>query len=226
MNKRNIFRLLANNRLRPVQIDEGVSFFYVSRIILENVVGLIRGFLKTGRLLVVGRGARLRNVGGLCVGKGVRVKEFCLIDCSGQEGIVMGDGVSIGAFSRLQVSGSLRFLGKGIWLGNNVGIGDFSHIGGSGGVVIGDDTITGAYLSIHPENHETKSLDVPIRMQGVSRKGISIGPDCWIGSKVTFLDGSEVGAGCVVAAGSVVTKRFGSRKVIAGVPARVIKERS
>ena len=51
------------------------------------------------------------------------------------------------------------------------------------------------------------------------------GSNCWIGSKVTFLDGVKIGQGCVVAAGSVVTKSFPDFSVIGGVPAKMLKER-
>jgi acetyltransferase-like isoleucine patch superfamily enzyme len=52
-----------------------------------------------------------------------------------------------------------------------------------------------------------------------------IGPNCWIGSKVTILDGVTIGEGCVIAAGSVVTKSFPDYSVIGGVPARVLRSR-
>jgi acetyltransferase-like isoleucine patch superfamily enzyme len=54
---------------------------------------------------------------------------------------------------------------------------------------------------------------------------IKIGNHVWIGSNVTILRGTVIPDGCVVAAGSVVTKAFeGQRALIAGNPATVIKE--
>lgn len=67
--------------------------------------------------------------------------------------------------------------------------------------------------------------DVPIREQGVTRQGIDIGSDCWIGAKVTILDGVSLGRGCVIAAGSVVTRSFPEHAIIGGVPAKLLKMR-
>lgn len=65
-----------------------------------------------------------------------------------------------------------------------------------------------------------------IREQGVSHKGIKIGNNCWIGAGVVFLDGAELGDGCVVGANAVVTKKFPDNVVIAGIPARILTYRN
>ena len=62
-----------------------------------------------------------------------------------------------------------------------------------------------------------------IKDQGLEKIGINIGQNCWIGAKVTILDGVEIGNNCVIGAGSVVTKSFPDNTIIAGVPARVIR---
>ena len=64
-----------------------------------------------------------------------------------------------------------------------------------------------------------------IKDQGVSRKGISVGNNCWIGAGAVFLDGAKIGNGCVVAANAVVRGTFGDNCVIGGVPAKVLKQR-
>lgn len=54
---------------------------------------------------------------------------------------------------------------------------------------------------------------------------IVIGEDCWIGSNVTILGGVKIGNGCVIGAGSIVTKNIPDYSVAVGNPARVIKNR-
>lgn len=220
-----VARLVQYAKGRPVSIDEKVSVWYVAGLSFEKLFALLRGLLKARKFVFIGRGTTLRAPNLLFAEKGIEIASYCQIDCLSHNGLFMGRGTKIGSYSIVKVSGTLSDLGHKIEIGRNVGIGDFAHIGGAGGVQIGDDTITGAYLSIHPENHNFGDTSQPIRLQGVSRQGISIGRDCWIGAKATFLDGSAIGDGCVVAAGAVVSQVFPDHVIIGGVPARIIKNR-
>lgn len=185
----------------------------------------VRGVLFCRRFLYLGKGSTVLAPHLLAVDKGVEFGSGCLIDCLSVGGIKIGRSSKIGDYCIIRVSGSLKDLGDSIKIGKNVGIGDFAHIGGAGGVTIGDDSIFGSYISIHPENHVFEDTTINIREQKVTRKGVSIGRNCWVGAKATFLDGSAIGDGCVVAAGSVVTKVFQDNLVIGGVPARILKVR-
>jgi galactoside O-acetyltransferase len=53
---------------------------------------------------------------------------------------------------------------------------------------------------------------------------INIGSDVWIGMDVTILSGVHIGQGSVIAAGSLVTKSVPENVMVAGVPAKIIKQ--
>lgn len=182
---------------------------------------LLRG--RVPRMLFLGKNVRLHNLHNIEMGRMIRIKEQVMIEGMGKSPMVIGDQVSIGAYSRIFTTFSLNDPGAFIRIGNNVGIGDFAHLGGAGGLSIGDDCIIGPFLSCHPENHVYDNPTIPIRLQGVTRKGIEVGKNCWIGAKVTILDGVTIGDNCIIAAGAVVTRPMPANSIIGGVPAKVLK---
>jgi len=60
----------------------------------------------------------------------------------------------------------------------------------------------------------------------ISKGGITIGDDVWLGVGVIVLDGVHIGNGAVIGAGSVVTSDIPENTIAAGVPAKVIKTRN
>lgn len=183
-------------------------------------------FCKRELMLFMGSGVRIRGQRSAYFGKAVQIGDGVQITAWGKNGLSIGDYSWIGSYSFLKVSFSLNDSGKFITIGKNVGIGEYAHLGGAGGLSIGDDCIIGPYLSCHPENHRFLDNQELIRLQGTQRKGISIGKNCWIGAKVTILDGVKIGNNCVIAAGAVINKDMPDNAVIGGVPARVIRSRN
>lgn len=187
--------------------------------------GLILQLLhfKKPTVLLLGKNTGFFNLPRIHFGSFVQIGDFSYLSGLGKEGLFIGNHSSIGAFSRVIISTTFDHPGSHIRIGKNVGIGEFAYLGGGGGLEIGDDCIIGQYFSCHPENHLYQNEYLPIRYNGVSRKGIKIGRNCWIGAKATILDGVHVGNNCVVAAGAVVTKNFPDNSIIGGVPARILK---
>ncbi len=209
--------------------DPAIPNTLIFHLLFSKSISFLRGlrFITVNQKLnkiFVGKKLKTINKSKIFVGNNVNIGEYVTLSALGKEGIKIDDNVSIGSFSQLVVSTSYNNIGSHIFLGKNVGFGEFSYLGGAGGLDIGDDTIIGQYFSAHPENHNFNDDKKSIRLQGVSRKGIKIGKNCWIGSKVTILDGVNIGKNSVIASGAVVNKSFGDNVVIGGVPAKVIKE--
>jgi acetyltransferase-like isoleucine patch superfamily enzyme len=170
-------------------------------------------------------GVRLRHRRYIRLGRGVTLGRGVIIDALSRHGVELGDNVNIGPYSIIMATGVVTRIGEGCRLGARSAMGAYSFIGAAGGVWIGEDVIMGQRVSFHAENHVFERTDVPIRQQGVTRKGITVEDDCWIGANVTFLDGARVGRGCVIGAGSVVQGEIPPYSVAVGVPARVVKSR-
>ncbi len=117
-------------------------------------------------------------------------------------------------------------LGPGsvLRIGDRCVIGRGSHIVAHHSIDIGDDVYTGPYVYMTDQNHSYADPDLPIGRQWPVNAAVSIGAGTWLGTGVIVLPGSVIGQNVVVAAGSVVRGTIGDRCVVAGVPARVIKE--
>ncbi|MGY1746892.1 acyltransferase [Blastococcus sp. SYSU D00695] len=216
-------------RGRPLAIDERVEVRDLAALIAERAAMVMRGLLRfPGRTHrpSVGRGVRLRSRRRLVLGRGVTLGHGCLVDATSVSGVRLGDGVTVGRNTRIECTGSIATLGVGLTVGNGVGLGTDSLYGCAGGIRIGADTIVGNYVSFHSEQHVFTDRSVPIRDQGVTHQGIEVGAGCWIGSRVTVLDGARISDGCVIAAGAVVTAgEYPAYGIYGGVPARLLRTR-
>lgn len=109
-------------------------------------------------------------------------------------------------------------------IGDGCVIGRGSHIVAHYSIVIGDDVFTGPYVYVTDQNHGYADPDVPIGRQWPSNTAVSIGAGSWLGAGAIVLPGACIGRNVVVAAGSVVRGRVPDRCVVAGVPARIVRE--
>lgn len=213
------------------ELDSRISFSYVWRLCCKYGFMLLRGMVHSigykeiSMKFFVGKKVKLYEKKNMKIGANVKLHEGVKIDALSTEGVTIGENAVIGKNTCIECTGSLQHVGKGVKIGNRTSFGNDCFFGAAGGIEIGDDVIAGQYVRFHSENHNYKNLDILIKDQGVTHQGIKIGNNCWIGAGAVFLDGSQIGDGCVVAANAVVTKKFPNNSVIGGTPAKEIKKR-
>nr|WP_070328418.1 acyltransferase [Exiguobacterium aurantiacum] len=109
-------------------------------------------------------------------------------------------------------------------IGDNSGLGINSKV--TRGVEIGDNVLMGPNCFLCTESHEFERTDIPIIQQGFKDvKSIKIKNDVWIGQNVIILPGVTIEKGCIIGAGSVVTKNIPEFSIVGGNPAKIIKKR-
>lgn len=227
-----MFRKLINAIITKIKgesftLDGQIPISYICALVWSRCMMIIFGIIKMHRFerVFVHHSSTIKCPSKIITHGNLSIDRHCYIDALSVDGIYFGNNVSIGKNTTIECSGSLKSIGKGLSIGNNVGLGTHGFWGCAGGIEIGDNTIFGNYVSLHSENHNFSQKDVPIRLQGVTRKGIKIGSDCWIGAKATILDGTDLGDGCIVAAGAVVRGIIPPYSIIGGIPAKIIKMR-
>lgn len=179
-----------------------------------------------GGFVLAERRVRLLHPKGIRAGRGFSLEEGCEIVGLAREGVRFGDRCTVGRFAIIRPTNVMfNEVGEGLAVGDNSNIGPYAFVGCSGFIRIGADVLMGPGVNLLGENHNFDDRQLPIRDQGVSRKGITIGDNCWLGAGCVILAGTTIGAGAVVAAGAVVSKDVPSDTVVGGVPARVIRKR-
>lgn len=114
-----------------------------------------------------------------------------------------------------------------VCIGRCCSFGDYLHLTSINKINIGDNVLTGRWVTISDNSHGTTDFNTlhicPIDRDLISKGPIIIENNVWIGDKATILSGVRIGEGAVVAANTVVTKDVAPYSVVAGNPAKVIK---
>lgn len=110
-------------------------------------------------------------------------------------------------------------IGDGTWIGKNCSLSAIN------GVTIGSDVLFAGFVHITDHSHGYEDPDVPIAEQKLISKGpIIIDDQCWLGFNCEILSGVHIGRHSIVAARAVVTKDVPSYSIVAGNPARIVKQ--
>ena len=109
-----------------------------------------------------------------------------------------------------------------VTIGNHTRIG--IHCTVIGPVCIGNHVNLAQGITVTALNHNFEDTSKRIDEQGISTKPVVIGDDVWIGANAVILPGVTIGRHVVVAAGAVVTKDVPDYSLVAGVPAKILKD--
>jgi acetyltransferase-like isoleucine patch superfamily enzyme len=180
---------------------------------------------KCGKGVVFGKDVVIRHGLKISIGNKVVIDDGCVLDARGEHnrGIAIGDRVILGRNTILGCKDG------DIIVGNNVGIGAFSMVHAVGGnqVVLEDSALLAPYVYlVGGGTHNFDDTSVAITEQDLTFKGgITLGRNCWLGARVTVLDGTTIGRDSVIGAGAVVTENIPDFSIAVGIPAKVMKRR-
>jgi acetyltransferase-like isoleucine patch superfamily enzyme len=198
-----------------------------------------RLIMKLEGIVAIEKGVRIRFADRIRLGRGVYLDEgvylhACGVPCAcalGRPlprrcpaGIDIGENTLVMHHAELHVYNFRDLPHAGIKIGRESLIGEFCVIRGPGGVTIGDRVYLSPMVHIYSSNHVFDDPDACFVDQGVTAKGVTIEDECWIGAMVVILDGVTIGRRSAVAAGAVVTEDVPPHSLVAGVPARLVRD--
>lgn len=160
----------------------------------------------------------VKGNGNVIIGSYCCIEDYVLFD-TGDCG-----SIRISSRSKLKYGAVIRAYDGYVDIGSRVTIGEYSILAGHGGIFIGDTVVVAGHCYITAQNHIFSS-EIPIRFQGETCEGIKIGYGSWIGGHCVILDGVEIGDGCIVGAGSIVTKSLRGNMICYGNPCREVRSR-
>jgi len=179
-------------------------------------------FAEFGRGTIIGPYVTLRCPGQISLGNNDFIDSHAVLDAKGPGShIHLGDSVLVGKNTIFSCASAT------IDVGDDVSIGPHCYIrAGISPIKLGSCLTIGSHTVVISGNPGYKRLDIPMKRQLGSAKGITIGDDVWIGVGVRVLDGVTIGNGSVIGAGAVVIDDVSEYAIAAGVPARVIGSRN
>lgn len=110
-----------------------------------------------------------------------------------------------------------------LYIGNHVNIGQNLHLTCAEKIVIEDNVVCSARVTITDINHETENCEIAVLKQGLMTKPVLIKEGAFIGINSVIMPGVTIGKHAVIGANSVVTKDVPDYVTVVGAPARIIK---
>ncbi|PSL43734.1 acetyltransferase-like isoleucine patch superfamily enzyme [Chitinophaga niastensis] len=149
-------------------------------------------------------------------GKGALIRRRTRMD------VLPFNSFSLGRYSTIEDFATINNGMGAVTIGDNVRVGIGNVL--IGPVTIGNNVIMAQHVVLSGLNHGYTDPDVPVSLQPCSIAAIQVDDDCWIGANSVITAGVHIGKHAVVAGGSVVTKDVPAYSVVAGNPARVIRQ--
>jgi acetyltransferase-like isoleucine patch superfamily enzyme len=158
-----------------------------------------RGRLQTDGICFIGPGVKLQ------IGRGAVLR--------------LGRWSWIGHGSKIRVHEGEAEIGAKTVLGQEITISAFQHVS------IGRECVVADRVMLIDFDHGASESERPVRLQGIYKRDVRIGHNCWIGYGACILRGVTVGDNAIIGTSAVVTRDVPDNAVVGGAPARVLRMR-
>jgi acetyltransferase-like isoleucine patch superfamily enzyme len=158
-------------------------------------------------------GRRLKTDGFSFIGPGV------VLEIGKQAEVKLGRWCWIGHGTKIRAHEGCVEVGAKTVMGQECTISSFQS------VKIGRECVIADRVMLIDFDHGVVEVERPIRLQGIYKRDVTVGNNCWIGYGACILRGVTIGDNCIVGTNAVVTKDVPPNSVVGGVPAKLIRKR-
>lgn len=188
-----------------------VALFRIIEWFIYTIEGKFFAYFVGWKKSYLGRGSRIIGTRFITAGEQLSIGRYAwiqaVVECGDQTyNPVIKLGTGFNASERLHISAINRIeIGYNCLLGSGVYISDHNH---------------GSYKG----KEQSHPGERPVERKLVSHGPVIIGSNVWIGDNVTIVGSVRIGDGVVVGANSVVTCDVPDNLIVAGIPAKIIKQ--
>lgn len=184
-------------------------------------------FMRANRMLNLRYGLLLARLGWLKLrlGKRLQTDGICFICPKVKLEIGPHATLHIGRWAWLGHGCKIRVHEGEASIGAKTVIGQECTVSAYQNVSIGRECIIADRVMLIDFDHGVTEVERPIRVQGIYKRDVRVGHNCWIGYGACILRGVELGDNSIVGTSAVVTKSHPANSVLGGVPARLIRMR-
>jgi acetyltransferase-like isoleucine patch superfamily enzyme len=201
---------------------------YFLRSFRPAFLGWLSRILYSGTQVTIGRNFRTDGIPRMLVDKQAKVvigdnvefRRNVELRAHGQASIHIGSKCRIDRGVRILASNAAR-----VHLSDGVRIGLYSVLNGGDSITVGKKSLISGFVFLQTSMHGFSAREKSIQDQGFEHAPVVLKEDCWLGAHVVVMPGVTIQQGGVVGSNAVVNKNVEAYQVVAGVPARPIKER-
>jgi acetyltransferase-like isoleucine patch superfamily enzyme len=164
--------------------------------------------------IIIDKGCRLT------IGNDVEFRRNLEIRVHGNSQVIIGNKTRIDRGVRILSANKAN-----ITISDGARIGLYSVFNGGDSISVGKKALVSGYVYLQTSMHGYASKGEFVQDQGYSHAPVVLEEDSWLGTHVVVLPGVVVGKGAVVGSNAVVTKNVDPYQVVAGIPAKPLKER-
>lgn len=201
---------------------------YCLRTFFPLMKGRLTKLVYFGRRVSIGRNFKTDTIPRILVDKGAKVvigdnvefKRNVELRAHKTSAIIISDKVRLDRGIRVLSNNTAR-----VEIGTGARIGLYSVLNGGDSISIGPATLISGFVYLQTSMHGHESKAHTVQEQGYLHAPVVLGPDVWLGTHVVVMPGVTIAQGGVVGSNAVVTKDVAEYQVVAGIPAKTIKER-